>query len=464
MLPVIALVGRPNVGKSTLFNRLTKTRDAIVANVPGLTRDRQYGEGRLGSQPYIVVDTGGIGEQTEHIDNAMTQQAELAIQEASAILFLVDARVGMTPADELIAHQLRQTAKPVIIVLNKIDGVNSDIAQAEFYALGMGEPMPIAAAHGRGVMQLIEHVITHVDSPDIVDDTQDDSLHLAIVGRPNVGKSTLVNRLLGEERVVVFDQPGTTRDSIYIELERRDQHYTLIDTAGVRRRARVNESVEKFSVIKTLQSIKEANVVLLLLDAREGITEQDLHLLGFILDAGKALVIAVNKWDGLSSDDREEVKRELHRRLTFIDFASIHFISALHGSGVGDLFPDIDLAFSSAMRELPTPVLTGILQDAVTAHTPPLVRGRRIKLRYAHAGGKNPPIIVIHGNQTASVPDAYKRYLMNAFRRTLKLKGTPVRIEFKSGDNPYKDKRNTLTPRQERKRKRMIRHYKSKKK
>ena len=459
MKPVIALVGRPNVGKSTLFNRFTRTRDALVADQPGMTRDRKYGNADINGRDVIVIDTGGLSGEREGIDVHMAGQTLLAVEEADIILFLVDARDGLTNADESVAAQLRQLGKPLVLVLNKVDGVNADMAIAEFYALGLGEPVPIASAHGRGMQGLTDAV------EDVLPGRSDEEgqelaggTRIAVLGRPNVGKSTLVNRMLGEERVLVYDMPGTTRDSIFIPFERMGKRYTLIDTAGVRRRGKVTEVAEKFSIVKTLQAIDAANVVILVLDAQQNISDQDLTLLGQVLDAGRALIIAINKWDGLDSDTRDDVKRELDRRLDFIDFAEIHFISALHGTGVGNLFDSVNKAYESAMRKVSTPQLTRILEDALDDHQPPLVRGRRIKLRYAHQGGQNPPVIVIHGNQTDRIPVSYKRYLVNTFRKVLDFSGTPVRIEFKTGDNPFKGRRNKLTPRQQRKRKRLMKH------
>lgn len=454
MLPVIALVGRPNVGKSTLFNRLTRSRDALVADQPGLTRDRQYATGKLGSQPYVVVDTGGIGGDRDAIDTLMQQQVQQAIGEADHILFLLDAREGCTGGDELIAQELRRTGKPVTLAVNKCEGLDEALAGSDFYLLGFGEPRLIAAVHGRGVKGLIESVLQQLP-PSEESVPAEPGIQIAVVGRPNVGKSTLVNRLLGEERVVAFDQPGTTRDSIFIPLVRNDRHYTLIDTAGVRRRARVKEAIEKFSIIKTLQAIEQANVVLMVLDARQGVGEQDATLAGHVVESGRALILLVNKWDGLEQGQREWIKREIDRRLPFLGFARHHFISALHGSGVGDLFELVERVYANAMRNLATPDLTRLLEAITQEHQPPLVHGRRIKLRYAHQGGKNPPIIVIHGNQTDQVPDSYKRYLVSRFRQTLNLKGTPIRIEFRSGKNPYEGKQNRLTKRQVQKRQRL---------
>jgi GTP-binding protein len=444
MKPVIALVGRPNVGKSTLFNNLTRTRDALVADYAGLTRDRKYGIGRLGGQPYLVVDTGGLSGDAQGVEGEMAQQVKLAIGECDAVIFLVDARDGLTPSDQNIAGYLRQCGKPVTLVVNKTDGLDAHVASSDFHALGLGEPLAIAASHGRGVRSMIELVL-QAFAPDEEEaeegEDTEQGIKVAIVGRPNVGKSTLVNRILGEERVVVFDMPGTTRDSIYIPFERDGQKYTLIDTAGVRRRARIKEVIEKFSIIKTLQAITDSHVVLMVLDAREGISEQDAHLLGHAMEAGRALVIAINKWDGLDQEKKELVRRDLAIKLPFLDFAKIHYISALHGTGVGELYASLKKAYASAMRKFSTPELTALLESLVFAHQPPTVHGRRIKLRYAHQGGKNPPIIVIHGNQVDRVPGSYKRYLENGFRKYLKLEGTPIRIELKGGENPFAGKR-----------------------
>ena len=465
MKPVIALVGRPNVGKSTLFNQLTKSRDALVADLPGLTRDRKYGDARVEDKSFIVIDTGGIGEGEKGIDAYMAEQSRMAIHEADVVLFLVDARAGLTPADQEIAAELRTLGKRVHLVVNKIDGVHEEAALADFYQLGMGELFGIAASHGRGISTMIAAVLADFPTDEESAAEQPDrGIKIAIVGRPNVGKSTLVNRLLGEERVVVFDMPGTTRDSIYIPYERRGKQFTLIDTAGVRRRGRIDETVEKFSVIKTLQAIKDAHVVVLVLDAREGIVDQDLHLLGFVLQSGRALVLAINKWDGMSDYERKLVKDGIDRRLDFVPWARIHLISAMHGTGVGDLYPSIEKAHASATIKVATNRLTQILQDAVETHQPPLVSGRRIKLRYAHMGGQNPPLIVIHGNQTAAVPNAYKRYLENIYRKVLKVEGTPIAIEFKTGDNPFKDKKNELTPVQIEKKRRMVQVHKKEQK
>jgi GTP-binding protein len=442
MLPVIALVGRPNVGKSTLFNSLTRTRDALVADMPGLTRDRQYGIGQRGPSPYVVVDTGGLTNEDEGLAGMIQQQAWRAIEEADAVLLLVDGRGGLTAADEEIAGQLRRAGKALHLVINKGEHRDPDLLSAEFHALGLDHLHVIAAAHNEGVETLMEEVFAALPATVAVGEAEEPEepegvIKLAVVGRPNVGKSTLVNRLLGEERMLASDLPGTTRDSVAVPFERDGQRYVLVDTAGVRRRARVSEAVEKFSVIKALQAIEQAHVVVLVLDARQGISDQDASLLGLILESGRALAIGVNKWDHLDPDIRAEVKRELDRRLGFLDFAKIHFISALHGTGVGELLGSVREAYTAATRKLSTPELTRILEDALAAHQPPLVHGHGIKLRYAHQGGRNPPMIVIHGNRVAHVPDAYRRYLINVYRKRLDLWGTPIRIEFRGGENPY---------------------------
>lgn len=459
MLPVIALVGRPNVGKSTLFNQFTRSRDALVADLSGLTRDRQYGEGWLDDQRFIVIDTGGITGDEAGIDAAMAQQSMTAIDEADVVLLLVDGRAGLHPGDEALVRELRAREKPFHLVVNKIDGVGEDVAAADFYSLGVTDMHTIAASHNRGVQRLLEDVIAPLPPAEVP--TEDEQgIRIAIVGRPNVGKSTLVNRMLGEDRVVVYDQPGTTRDSIYIDYERHGEPYTLIDTAGVRRRKNVREVVEKFSIVKTLKAIADANVVILVMDAHEGIVEQDLHLLGQCIDAGRGLVVALNKWDGIERDEKEWIRSELKRRLQFIDYADIHFISALHGTGVGHLYESVHSAHESATKRLSTNKLTRILEDAVAGHPPPMINGRRIKLRYAHAGGQNPPRIVIHGTQTELLPKSYQRYLEKIFRRELELHGTPVRIELRTSENPYAGKRNKLTQRQVQRRRRMMSHIK----
>ncbi|MBD3655661.1 MULTISPECIES: ribosome biogenesis GTPase Der [Marinobacter] len=449
MTPVIALVGRPNVGKSTLFNQMTRSRDALVADFPGLTRDRKYGEGNYEGQRFIVIDTGGLTGDEEGIDAEMARQSLQAVEEASIVLFLVDGRAGLTAGDEMIADHLRRSGKQAHLVINKTDGRDPDIAAADFYSLGFDSMFMIAASHNRGIRSMLELLLPEPESdPDADVAGRYPGIRISIVGRPNVGKSTLVNRMLGEERVVVYDMPGTTRDSIYIPYERQGEQYTLIDTAGVRRRKNVNETVEKFSIIKTLQAIDDAHVVILVIDAREGLVDQDLHLIGFVLDAGRSLVIAVNKWDGMDPEDRARVKEQVKRRLDFLDYADKHYISALHGSGVGVLYDSVHDCYESAMAKWPTNRLTAILEDAISQHQPPMVQGRRIKLRYAHQGGSNPPIIVVHGNQTDALPGAYKRYLENTFRKVLKVTGSPIRFEFKSSENPFAGKVNRLTPRQ----------------
>lgn len=440
MKPVVALVGRPNVGKSTLFNCLTGSRDALVADHSGLTRDRIYGNVSENDANFILIDTGGLTEQSDNMSDLMRQQAQLAIDEADLILFLVDGRAGLTASDENVAALLRNVGKTVQLVINKTEGEQREMVAAEFYQLGLGEPQVISATQGRGIVPLLESIKTRLPEVEWYKDEEEDGesgIRLAVLGRPNVGKSTLINRLMGEERVVAFDEPGTTRDSIHIPFEKDDTRYTLIDTAGVRRRSKVSEMLEKFSVVKTLQALDDANVVMLVLDAHEGIVEQDLHLAGLIIESGRAVVIAVNKWDGLEKSEREWVAANIERRLPFLNFAKTHFISALHGSGVGLLFKSVKEAYNSAMSQVPTPRLTRILEDAVADHPPPLVHGRRIKFRYAHLGGKNPPRIIIHGNQTDSTPNSYKRYLENTFRAVLKLHGTPIKIEFKKGSNPF---------------------------
>jgi GTP-binding protein len=465
MLPVIALIGRPNVGKSTLFNRLTRSRDALVADYPGLTRDRKYGFGKLGPIPYLAIDTGGVAGGEVGIDERTVDQTSRALDEADVAIVMVDAREGRTAADEHVAELARKNAKKVFLVVNKAEGLDTAIAGGEFHALGIGEPLVISATHGDRVNALMDFILADFDVVEEEEplpsyDDDDHALRIAVVGRPNVGKSTLINRIIGEERLVVFDQPGTTRDSVSVPFVRNDRKYELIDTAGIRRKSKVHEVIEKFSIIKALQAIEHAEVVIALLDAHEGVTEQDVSLLGLILERGRSLVVVTNKWDGLSSSERKHIRDELDRRLPFLDFAERITISALHGTAVGDLLPAVERAFRAAILDMSTAALTRELEGAVTAHPPPLVRGRRIRLRYAHQGGRNPPVIVIHGNQTERVPEAYRRYLINRFRKAFKLKGTPVRLNFKSSDNPYKGKRNKLTPRQERKRQRLMKRVK----
>jgi GTP-binding protein len=435
MLPIIALVGRPNVGKSTLFNVLTGTRDAIVADVPGVTRDRQYGFGRVGPVPYVAIDTGGLVEKPTGIETQMRVQTERAIAEADRFVFIADAREGLTHQDQFVARELRRAGKPVFLAVNKAEGLDAAVVAAEFHQLALGDPIAISASHSRGVGELMEQVLAGLE-PAAAEDTSA-AIRIAIIGRPNVGKSTLVNRLLGEERVIASDQPGTTRDSILVPFRRDERDFVLIDTAGVRRRSKVADVIERVSVAKTLQAIEDAHVVILVVDAHESIGEQDASVLGLVLQRGRAVLIAVNKWDGIPMDRREEIRRQLALKLDFVPFAPMHFISARHGTGVGDVVADTIRAYEAAMREMRTPELTRTLEAAITAHQPPLVHGRRIKLRYAHQGGKNPPRIVIHGNQTAHVPDAYSRYLANVFRKRFDLFATPVSLEFRTDSNPF---------------------------
>lgn len=455
MLPVVALVGRPNVGKSTLFNALTGTRDALVADLPGLTRDRQYGYARRTGVPCIVVDTGGLVESAEGIESLMIEQTTRAIAEADRIIVIVDGRAGVMPQDQFVARLVHRSGKPAVLAVNKTEGFDEDMAVADFHVLGLGEPLAIAAAHDRGVVELLEHALSGL-APDPADGPEITGIKVAVIGRPNVGKSTLINRLLGEERLVAYDQPGTTRDAVMVPFERHGQPYTLIDTAGVRRRARVEDAIEKFSVIKTLQAIETAHVVVVVMDGHENVGEQDANLLGTVIEEGRALVLAVNKWDNIPIQQRDAIREQIQQRISFADFAPLHFISARHGTGVGDLLGSVNRVYAAAMREMPTQELSRVLEAAIEAHQPPLVSGRRIKLRYAHQGGRNPPVIIIHGNQTDHVPDAYRRYLVNVYRKTFDLAGTPVRVLFRGEENPFAGKRNPLTPRQRRKRARMI--------
>jgi GTP-binding protein len=457
MLPVIALVGRPNVGKSTLFNVLTGTRDAIVADVPGLTRDRQYGFGRVGPVPYVVIDTGGLIEKATGLEAQMRAQTERAVAEADRLVFVTDARAGLSPEDQFVARELRRSGKPVTLALNKAEGLDGDVAGADFHALGLGEPHPVSASHGQGCESLMEHVLEGF-AAEAAEESGSGAIRIAIIGRPNVGKSTLVNRLLGEERVIANEQPGTTRDSILVPFERDGREFLLIDTAGVRRRARVEDVVERASVAKTLQAIDEAHVVILVLDAHDTVAEQDASVLGIALERGRALIIAVNKWDGIPEEQRAEIQRQLSLKLDFVPFAPLHFISARHGTGVGELMKSTVRAYEGAMRTLPTKELSRTLEHALSVHQPPLVRGRRIKLRYAHQGGRNPPRIVIHGNQTASVPEAYTRYLANLFRKTYDLFATPVVIEYRTDANPYDKERRAARAPQRKGRARTRRH------
>jgi GTP-binding protein len=464
MRSVVALVGRPNVGKSTLFNRLTQRRDALVADEPGLTRDRRYGVADFDGARCTLIDTGGLFDPTA-VGGLMAQQAAVAIEEADVVLFVVDARAGLTPTDLDIAEQLRKSNRRILLVVNKIDGAASDTADAEFSRLGFSPRVQVSAAHGRGMGSLQEALLTLLPPPsesvgDEADESGPERMRVAVIGRPNVGKSTLVNRWLGEERQVVFDAPGTTRDAIEIPFDHDVGRFTLIDTAGVRRKGKVEDVVEKFSVVKALAAIDSADVAVVVIDASEGLVEQDLHLLGYAIDRGAGLVIAVNKWDGLPVEQRDRVKVELDRRLEFAPWAPVHRISALHGTGVRGLLEDVRRVYEAGRFEVSTAFLARVLTEAVEAHQPPTVRGRRIKLRFAHKAAGHPPTIVVHGNQTSSVPDSYTRYLENRFRSALNLVGMPVRIVYKTGANPFAGRRNELTPRQQASRKRLMRHVK----
>ncbi|WP_085315053.1 ribosome biogenesis GTPase Der [Derxia lacustris] len=443
MKPVIAIVGRPNVGKSTLFNRLTRSRDALVADLPGLTRDRHYGEGRTGERPYLVIDTGGFEPVAKDgILHAMAQQTLQAIAEADAVVFVVDGRAGLAPQDQLIAERLRKSGVRCTVAVNKAEGMTGDnrsaMLSADFHQLGLGDPCVISSAHGDGVNELIELVLEAFPEDEEVDESERPRrTKIAIVGRPNVGKSTLINTLVGEERVIAFDMPGTTRDAIEVEFDHADRPYTLIDTAGLRRRGKVFEAVEKFSVVKTLQAIADTNVVVLMLDAQQEISDQDAHIAGFVIEQGRAVVLAVNKWDGLDEDKREWVKRELARKMQFMGFAKLHFISALHNRGVGALMKSVAGACDAAFRKLSTPKLTRALQDAVAHQAPPRHGLSRPKPRYAHQGGMNPPIVVVHGTGLGNIPAHYTRYLEGRFRKQFSLEGTPLRIEYRSTANPF---------------------------
>jgi GTPase len=465
MASVIALVGRPNVGKSTLFNRLTARRDALVADAPGLTRDRRYGAAVFDDRRCTLIDTGGLHDETA-VGSLMAKQAAIAIEEADLVLFVVDARAGLTPVDLDIAHQLRRTGRAILLVINKIDGASAEAADAEFSRLGFGDHVSTSAAHGRGMAALQAAILAQLPPPagEALAPTRSDvqRMRVAVIGRPNVGKSTLINRWLGEERQVVFDAPGTTRDAIEIPFEHDVGRFTLIDTAGVRRKGKVEDVVEKFSVVKALAAIESADVAVLVLDASEGLVEQDLHLVGYAIERGCGLVIAVNKWDGLPLEQRDTVKRELDRRLDFAPWVPIHRISALHGTGVRGLLEEVQRVYVAGQFEVSTSFLARVLTEAVEAHPPPAIRGRRIKLRYAHKVGGHPPTIVVHGNQTESVPESYTRYLENRFRGALHLVGTPIRIVFKTGANPYAGRRNELTARQQARRKRVMQHSKGK--
>ncbi|RCS30694.1 ribosome biogenesis GTPase Der [Rhodanobacter denitrificans] len=459
MLPVVALVGRPNVGKSTLFNVLTRSRDALVADMPGVTRDRHYGVCRTGGRPFVVVDTGGLSGTEDAMDVLTAKQVRLAIEEANVLVFVVDARDGLLPQDYVILGELRRSGKPIVAVVNKTDGLDVQTVLAEFSAFGIGSTLPLSAAHNRGTDELI-HVLLPLLPADeagaAAEEGEDDSIRVAIVGRPNAGKSTLINRLLGEERLIVSDVAGTTRDPIRVPLERDGKRYTLIDTAGIRRKSRVEEAVEKFSVIKTLQSIAAAQVVVVMIDARENLADQDLTLIGYAMDEGRALVIAINKWDDMDSYQRDECRRALDRRLVFVDWAKQVQISALHGSGLRELMRAVVRAHASATKVLVSSDLTKTLEKAYESYQPPLVNGHSPKLRFAHPGGTNPPTIVIHGTRTKHIAPAYQRYLENFFRKRYKLEGTPIRIVFREGENPYAGRKKVLTKEQQHKARRRL--------
>jgi GTP-binding protein len=457
MLPALALVGRPNVGKSTLFNRLTGTRDALVADFPGLTRDRLYGFSSYSGKSAIVIDTGGLSGEFDEMSRLMARQVELAVAEADVVLFLLEAEAGVTPGDEDIAALLRRSGKQVLLVVNKAEGLPPEETAAEFWSLGMGEPQVISATRGDRVKALLDNAFELC--PDSDEATGRPAVpvgtRISVVGRPNVGKSTLINRYIGEERLVATDEAGTTRDSIYVPIEFDERPVVLVDTAGIRRRSKVEDGVEKFSVVKSLQAIEESEAVIILLDCQEGVTEQDVSLIGLVLERGRALTIGLNKWDGLSSSERGALRSEMERRLPFIDFVKQHTVSAKHGSNINELLESALKAAECAYQEMPTSRLCQVLEDAVNAHPPPLVRGRRVKLSYANQGGRNPRVVVLHGNQTERLALSYRRYLTNCFRKAFQLVGTPMRLQLVTSRNPYAGKRNRLTPRQERSRKRI---------
>jgi GTP-binding protein len=459
MLPVVAIVGRPNVGKSTLFNQLTGSRDALVADEPGVTRDRRYGVASCQGGRYVVIDTGGLGGVGEaEIDPAVDRQVEYALEEADALVLVVELQAGPSAEDIRIVERLRRAGKPLTLAVNKSEGLLPELAAAEFHSLGLGEPSVIAARHGQGVTRLIERVLAPFELDPAIDSASVDCPRFAVVGRPNVGKSTLINRLIGSDRLVTSPVPGTTRDSSTVPCEREGHRFVLIDTAGIRRRARIDDGVEKFSVVQSLKAIEAADVVIVLLDAREGVTEQDLHLAGIVAERGSALVIGVNKWDDMEIHARRQIEGEVDRKLDFVDYAARLYVSALHGSGIAELVKAGLKAFESAGRQVPTPRLNDLLERATTAHPPPTIRGRRVHLRYAHQGGRYPPLIIVHGSQADRIPERYRRFLENSFRKWLKLVGTPLRVEFRSGENPFAGRRNQLTERQIRQRRRVIRH------
>ncbi len=469
MTALIALVGRPNVGKSTLFNQLTRSRDALVADTPGLTRDRRYGSALVGDRPCQVVDTGGLLEADDQIASLMAQQVQTALREADLVLFLVDARAGLTPADADIADMLRRTGRPILLVVNKVDGLNQDAVVMEFAALGFAAMVPVSAAHKRNLAQLREAILRQLPpaAPSVAPEetpVTDAAIRVAVIGRPNVGKSTLINRWLGEDRLLVFDAPGTTRDAIEVPFQRGKDEFLLIDTAGVRKRGRIDETVEKFSVVKSLEAMRKAQVAVLVINAAEGLVEQDLHLLGIAAESGAGLVLALNKWDALDAEQKQSVLRQVDRRLEFAPWIAVYQVSALKGKGVKGLLDEVKRVYKAAAFEHATSALSRILEAAVRDHEPPSVRGRRIKLRFAHKAGAFPPRIQIHGNQTDAVPASYTRYLENYFRAALKLKGVPIKIEYRKGENPYADKPNVLSERQVARRKRMISHRKAKEK
>lgn len=459
MLPVVALVGRPNVGKSTLFNQLTRSRDALVADEPGVTRDRRYGVAEADGGRFLVVDTGGLGSsRAGEIESAVERQVGFALDEADAIVLVVDRREGLTAEDERIAERMRRSGKPVTIAVNKAEGVAAELAEADFQRLGFKQTIAIAALHGRGIKALAARVLEPFD---LATESAAEPRHgprIAVIGRPNVGKSTLINRLTGRERLITSPEPGTTRDSVLVPCERDGHAFELIDTAGIRRRARVDDAVEKFSIVQSLKAVEDADVVLVLVDAREGLTDQDLHLVGLAAERGAALVIGVNKWDGLAASARRRVEAQVDRQLDFAPYAAVRYLSALHGSGISEVVDAAMSAYEAAGRELPTARLNEILERLLRSHAPPVVRGRPIRLRYAHQGGRFPPLIVVHGSQAERTPASYRRYLENEFRKALRLRGAPVKVEFRSGENPFAGRRNTLTPRQARRRQRVIKH------